>query len=133
MSTNNTPAQVLELESLLRRESIELTTPRPGECLLCYVYRMLEFGCFGRRWTERYRDLRAPRATALDRRLASRGACCCDCEIFFNAYELKQRWKVWDETAYDWVEPQQMPPCTGVRPGSTQPCQIWIAQYRPRW
>ena len=36
-----------------------LPLPKERECLLCYVYRMLEFGCKGLRWAKRWRDLRA--------------------------------------------------------------------------
>ncbi|MDX6357453.1 MAG: hypothetical protein QOH37_507 [Nocardioidaceae bacterium] len=45
------------------------------ECLYCYVARMLDE--HGRdctlRWAGHYRDLRAPRATTLERRLGSMG------------------------------------------------------------
>jgi hypothetical protein len=35
-----------EVEEFLRERSRELTTPRPGECLACFVARMLRsFGC----------------------------------------------------------------------------------------
>lgn len=52
------------MEQELRVLSVAITEPLPGECLVCYVVRMLDFGCKGHRWLERYRDLRAPRATA---------------------------------------------------------------------
>ena len=58
-----TPA--LEVERELQRLSVELTHPYPRECLLCYVYRMLEFDCTGLRWALHYRDTVAPRATAV--------------------------------------------------------------------
>jgi len=51
---------VLHIERELRHLSVLITQPKPGECLHCYVYRMLEFGCTGLRWAKRYRDLRRP-------------------------------------------------------------------------
>jgi len=87
MSAESDLAPVLHIERELRHLSIQITQPKPRECLHCYVYRMLEFGCTGLRWAKRYRDLRAPRATALDRRLMSKGAV-CDCEIFMNGWSL---------------------------------------------
>jgi hypothetical protein len=63
--------------------------PGPGEneCLRCYLLRMLhESGCDGtHRWTLRWRDARAPRASGLIRGLERRGGY-CDCEVIFNAY-----------------------------------------------
>jgi hypothetical protein len=86
-------APVLELERELKVTSIEIMEPRQGECLHCYVYRMLEFGCRGLRWTVRYRDTKAPRATALHHRLMSKGAG-CDCEIFMNGWALRYEHQV---------------------------------------
>ena len=40
---------------------------------------------------EIYRDRTAPRATALLDRLSGMGACCCDCEMFLNAFALTHR------------------------------------------
>ena len=62
-----------------------LTRPHARECLVCYVLRMLnEFGCDTTlRFARGYRDLRAPRATALETRLGNMGGF-CDCEIFLN-------------------------------------------------
>ncbi len=101
--------------------------PFPVECLACYVWRMLdEFGCNATlRWTRRWRDARAPRATALERRLARAGGC-CDCELFLNVWVPR-------------VVPSSEPPtrgvgaqpadglCRGVRRGSSQPCERWVA------
>ncbi|HET9778015.1 MAG TPA: hypothetical protein VFP81_01890 [Propionibacteriaceae bacterium] len=58
MSAGSDLAPVLHIERELRHLSIELTQTKPGECLECYVYRMLEFGCAGLRWATRYRDWR---------------------------------------------------------------------------
>ena len=62
---------ITDTEDALRELASTLTEVREGECLLCYVYRMLEFGCTGFRWAGRYRDVRAPRATGLERRLGT--------------------------------------------------------------
>ena len=102
----------------------ELTDPHPGECLFCYVYRMLEFGCLPDRltWARRWRDLRAPRATGLEKRLGARGGF-CDCEIFLNGWQPRDL--VLDENG-DEAYPSLMPSCRGVRRGSTQPCSLWV-------
>ena len=122
-----------ETERELRTFSTALTDPQPNECLLCYVWRMLEFGCTGLRWAVRYRDLRAPRATALERRLGDKGGF-CDCEIFLNGFELRPELWVqaheYDEDGITYEEdpsyPDPMPPCRGVRRGSTQGCALWV-------
>lgn len=127
---------VADTEVQLRELATALTDVRAGECLLCYVYRMLEFGCAGFRWAGRYRDLRAPRATGLERRLGSIGGY-CDCEIFMNAYEpipdvLVQAPRPGDDPD-EWVEPEwpeHMPPCRGARGGSTRPCSLWVRTRR---
>ena len=131
---------VTSTENELRVLSSALTDPHDGECLLCYVYRMLEHGCTGLRWALRYRDLRAPRATALEARLGQKGGY-CDCEIFMNAYEpaeeLWSRGREYDEgdRTY-WIDPEppeQLPPCRGVRAGSTKGCTLWVRRWRGAW
>ncbi|QDP95734.1 DUF2695 domain-containing protein [Microlunatus elymi] len=137
---------VVNIEAQLRERSSELLVIRPKECVICYVARMLmDFGCDGtRRWALRYRDQRAPQATALEERLARRGACCCDCEIFLSGYVLVDRLRVrrplfgelsaaellsygYDDEAEatELVAPKVPPPCSGVRRGSVQPCANW--------
>lgn len=127
-----------ETEHYLRALAAELTDPRPGECLLCYVYRMLEHGCTGLRWARLYRDLRAPRATALERRLGDRGGF-CDCEIFLNGFDLRPEYLVPEReyvdadgvvTSTDPMYPSLMPACLGARRGSTRPCGLWAARTR---
>ena len=102
------------LEADLAETSRQLSEPGARECLRCYLVRMLAaFGCAGtNQWTERWRDLRAPRATALVARLARRGGICCDCEVIFNVYP-------------EYPESAEPLPCAGVsRAGSTQPCNL---------
>lgn len=126
-----------EAEEYLRDLAAHLTDPADGECLQCYVFRMLAFGCKGLRWAERYRDRRAPAATALLRRLRSSGAG-CDCEIFWNAFDLRSEFMivpVWIDPDMGPMEgdpeyPDPMPTCRGVRRGSTKPCALWLARYR---
>jgi hypothetical protein len=135
----NTKSLVSDAEDELRTLSAALTAPRERECLLCYVYRMLELGCTGLRWATRYRDLRAPRATALEERLGRKGGF-CDCEIFMNGYELApQYWVPAQEYVEDGIAyetdpsyPDPLPSCLGVGRGSTKGCGLWVPQYR-RW
>ena len=130
----STPSIIVEAENYLRDLAVELTTPGRGECLCCYVLRMLdEFRCDGtHRHSLRYRDVVAPRATNLRGRLGRMGACCCDCEILANAYEpradlLRSR-QVDDEGEFfeDSYSADSLPPCEGVRRGTVQPCGIWV-------
>ena len=88
MNTSAADAAERELAEFPQR----LTEPGKRECLRCYLVRMLNvFGCYNtHRWTTRWRDLRAPRATALLDRLAERGGICCDCEVMFNIYLPRQ-------------------------------------------
>ena len=129
---------ISETEDELRRASAELTAVRPAKCLLCYVHRMLEFGCTGLRRAQRYRDLQAPRATALEHRLGQRGGF-CDCEIFLNGYTLAPEQLVQPPPhlvngiffEVDPVYPDPVPDCLGVRKGSTRGCDLWVR--RQRW
>ena len=131
---------VVDTERELRLLSAELTDPHDNECLLCYVWRMLEHGCTGLRWATRYRDLRAPRATALERRLGEKGGY-CDCEIFLNGYELaREHWTPAREYEQDGVlwyreeePPEHAPPCRGVRAGATKGCALWVRIRRRCW
>jgi len=130
-----------EVETWLRGVSADLTHPLPRECLLCFVHRMLEaFGCRTTlRFATRYRDLRAPRAVGLERRLGDRGGF-CDCEIFINGWsaaphlwtpEVVAEHDGWVEVLEEAEPPSSMPGCLGVRLGSTQPCALW--ERRRRW
>jgi hypothetical protein len=129
MTAESDLARVLHIEREPRHLSVEITKPKPGECLHCYVYRMLEFGRTGLRWAQRCRDLRAPRATALHRRLMSKGAG-CDCEIFMNGWSLRRTYQLWDPETEEYEYPDELLACTGVRVGSIQPCRLWTAHYR---
>jgi hypothetical protein len=137
----NPESLVTEAERELRILSSALTEPRTGECLLCYVHRMLEHGCTGLRWAVHYRDLRAPRVTGLERRLGNVGGY-CDCEIFLNGYEpARDLWtpaREYDDedggTVYvDSEPPEQLPECRGARAGSTKGCSLWARLRRRGW
>lgn len=107
-----------------------MTSPRGRECLVCYVYRMLDFGCGGEhRWVRRYRDARVPRATALLGRLMQQGGF-CDCEMLFNVFAANPAFVHWDEFGGPVIE--QKPECQGVRAGSARPCLLWVERRRYR-
>ena len=100
------------VERELVQLSLRLTEPGERECLRCFLMRMIrEFGCDGtHRWTIRWRDLRAPRARGLIRRLGRRGGCCCDCEVILNVFP-------------GYPEIDEAVPCAGIlRAGSAVPC-----------
>lgn len=108
-----TDSNVATIETQLAVMSRTLTEPGDRECLRCYILRMLnEFGCDETlRWAEHWRDLRAPRAQALARRLGAKGGF-CDCEAIFNVYP-------------GYPETEQLLVCAGVsRRGSTKPCSL---------
>ncbi len=95
--------------SLVRRAAAGILAVRPGECLCCYVGRLLdEYGCgctlrFGRQ----HRDAVAPRATALERRLGYVGGY-CDYEIVLNGWSLDQRfWTPDGEVVEDGIVRQE--------------------------
>ena len=105
--------------------------------LLC-LPACLKFGCTGPRWATRYRDLKAPRATALSERLLSKGAG-CDCEIFMNGWACSTTFQLWDpETEAICTNPScppaqafelapsspvvSGPPTTGGRPIEAEEC-----------
>lgn len=128
---------IAALEQELAIMSSYVVRVRPRECLTCYVYRMVgEFGCLGPRFLQEFQERAAPRATALLHRMGRRGAY-CDCELFLNAFELRAELMAPPQLSYVPVPgghmpimisdfPDLMPACTGVRRGSTQPCDNWV-------
>ena len=136
-----TDTALRDAEAIVFDLTRRLTGVRDEECLYCYVARMLkEHGCDNTlRWAARYRDLRAPRATALERRLGQMGGF-CDCEIFLNGVALAGRGDEteWGEDA-DGAQPRQpgdqagtraLPECRGARAGSTRGCTLWGRRRR---
>jgi hypothetical protein len=125
----------LEAARLVGHTAADLLAVRRGECVCCYVGRMLdEFGCdCTLRFATRYRDSEAPRATGLERRLGQVGGY-CDCEIFLNGWTLHQRFRTPTRevdmdgitTEEEMTEPVELPPCATVRRGSIRPCTNWV-------
>ena len=106
-------AEIVEAE--LRALAGALTEPDDRECLRCYLLRMIsEFGCDGSvRWTVRWRDRRAPQASAMLRRLEQLGGC-CDCEVVKNVFPQYPR-------------VGRLLPCAGQpQPGSAVPCDLRV-------
>ena len=121
------------LEQHLAELAVRLTEPAPGECVLCYVDRMLAaFGCdCTLRSARSWRDRRLPRRTGLERRLEARGGF-CDCEVFLNGWTLRGHLEVLgDDGEPTW--PAERPPCARVGPRSSQPCANWEPRRRGRW
>lgn len=140
----------VEAEQHVLDAADRLLAVRPGECLACYLQRMVhEHGCVEHRFVTAYRDRAAPRATALHARLRRLGGF-CDCEVLLNAYVLatdlrtearleaqrRRASELDDDDAYEAArsaldafygreEPVEPAPCDGVRAGSTQPCTRW--------
>ncbi len=102
------------------------SVPGEHECLACYVARMLDaHGCdTSLRWAQRFRELRVPAATGLERRLGSMGGF-CDCEIFLNGYTLVRALWVRDVHTDELDAPAELPDCAGVRRSSSRPCANW--------
>lgn len=105
--------------------------PRQNECLVCYVFRMLAYGCSGHHWLRRFRDTRAPRATALESRVERLGGY-CDCEMIMNAFHPSPSpWYFYDEEGREVGERpdgEEKPACAGVRSNSTRHCSLWVAK-----
>ena len=108
-----------------------IPSPGPGECLFCYLWRMVEIhGCDGLFWAKRYQELCAPRDKSLVRLLEAHGGY-CDCEVAMNV--VVPHYLAWgrvpdgevDEEGWAGEEPDK-PNCPGVPQGSTMPCGLWI-------
>ena len=125
----NTMVEALEAE--LRSMAEAATLPGGSECVACYVARMVdEFGCDTTlRWAQRFRDVRSPTATGLERRLGSMGGY-CDCEIFLNGLEMARHVLVRDLHSDELEAPAELPDCAGVRRTSTRWCSNWERQLR---
>ncbi|MDF1603341.1 DUF2695 domain-containing protein [Nocardioides sp. YIM 152315] len=115
-----------EAELYLRVIADPRSEPSAHECVACYVARMVEsHGCdTSLRWAQRFRELRSPTATGLERRLGSVGGF-CDCEILLNGYALVRELMVRDVHTDDLEPPTELPDCAGVGRTSTRPCANW--------
>jgi hypothetical protein len=123
-----------QAELILATAAGELVGVRDGECLYCYVARMLdELDCDNTlRFVRRYREQRAPAATGLERSFEAIGGY-CDCEIFLNGMTIARSLCIRDEETGDWSEPETMPDCQGVERGSTKNCANWERQAGGGW
>ncbi|WP_164520387.1 DUF2695 domain-containing protein [Specibacter cremeus] len=95
----------------------------PGECLPCFVLRMiLAAGCDScLTWVRRYRDERLPGAATLDHDLFRAGAH-CDCHAVLVTYARRE--ELWDVPhCPDCGMPQDKPPCMGA--SGQEPCGLW--------
>lgn len=120
------PAQ--ELDDALK--VVRTLLPWPRECLACYVLRMLEHGCNGLKWSKAYRDLRAPRATALERKFPELGGT-CDCEVMANVFRPNA--ELWEHNEAGEIDEANIPHCLAVRLGSIQPCGLWLMRGGIQW
>jgi len=100
---------ITALERELAGLSSTLTAVRTGECLYCYLVRMLsEFGCVGgHRFSQGWIAAQPRRMPALLRWLKDNGGCCCDCEVVMNVLGRGNRnarlRRLQCDTAYDKV------------------------------
>ena len=115
-----------QAEDIVATTATQLTGVRDGECLYCYVMRMLdELDCDNTlRFVRSYREQRAPAATGLEAALEEMGGF-CDCEIFANVVTIARSLRSRDDETGDWLEPEAVPACTGVGQGSTKGCSVW--------
>ncbi len=84
---------VPQIEAELAELAERLTAPLPGECLHCYLLRVVQdLGCTGLRFTERWATSSAGREEEV-RRWAQAYAG-CDCEVLLLAFRsrLGRRW-----------------------------------------
>ena len=120
-----------EAERYLQARAAPGGRPPPRECLACFVARILpDFGCDTTlRWAQRFRDVRSPTATGLERRLGNVGGY-CDCEILLNGYRLARHLLVRDLATDELEAPAEPPTCAGVGRTSTRPCVNWERRSR---
>jgi len=120
-----------EAERYLQILADPRSEPGAHECLACFVARMIEdFGCDTTlRWAQRFRDVRSPTATGLERRLGEVGGF-CDCEILLNGYRMARALMVRDLMTDELLPPDELPDCAGVRRTSTRPCGNWQRRRR---
>ena len=112
---------------------------RPGaepglyECLACFVSRRVEaVGCDRTRlWTQWFRDLKSPTATALEGRLLRIGVLRLRPDP--NGYRMVAALLVRDLMTDELSHPDELPDCAGVRRTSTKPCANWERQPLSEW
>ena len=123
-----------EAELYLKIVADPESEPGRYECLACFVSRRVAaVGCDGAyRWTQWFRDIKSPTATALEGRLLRIGVL-CDCHLTRNGYRLERGLLVRDLMTDELSEPDEMPDCAGVRRTSTKPCTNWERRPLSEW
>ena len=113
-------------EAELYLRAVVEAEPQERECLVCFVARMTgEHGCDSTfLWARRFRDLRSPTATALEKRFGQR-LVLCDCLIVHKAHEPVRELMERDIHTDQLRRPERLPPCAGVRRTSTRACANW--------
>lgn len=119
---------VTELEDALK--VVKRLLPARYECLACYLNRMLEHGCNGLKWCTTYRDLRAPRATAMERKFPELGGY-CDCEVMANVFRIND--ELWPHATDENADDTPVPQCHAVRLGTIKPCVLWRMRTGVQW
>ena len=119
---------VTELEDALK--VVKRLLPPRYECLACYVNRMLGHGCIGLKWCTTYRDLRAPRATAMERKFPALGGY-CDCEVLANVFRINDA--LWPHAEDGSNDDTYIPQCHKVRLGTIKPCDLWLMRSGVQW
>jgi hypothetical protein len=96
--------------------------PQEGECLVCFVARMLDdHGCDATLlWSDRFREARSPTATGLEKRYAVP----CDCHVVAS-HRLVRTLMLRDVHTDELEMPPRLPTCAGVRRTNTRPCANW--------
>lgn len=104
----------------------EIDVPHEGECLACYVTRMVEaHGCdLTLRWSRLFRDAVAPADARLEHRLEAGGGT-CDCEVPIVVWTLAPPWATGPPFGEESLWPGSLPRCGGAATGSTAPCLLW--------
>lgn len=130
---NRSPDSISNVIHIVTRaplDPVSGASPRPGECLACFLHRMLAgLPCVGTfAWTEHYRSSLARRAVSLVDRLRSRGAA-CDCSVVDVVW--------WPRTGSPGtlsgerdlvpptLRPARQPPCGRQQTRPSQACSNW--------
>lgn len=121
-------------------------TPRPGECLYCFITRALEYDrCDDTlRLSHVYLDAVAVHPNALAALVRKAGAR-CDCDVVLSDFVLSAPSPVpdWLESDFDgdddWLDVDcleekynTLPPCLGAPRGSLRPCANWSPAPSPQ-
>jgi hypothetical protein len=123
-----------EAELYLRMVADPGCEPRLYECLACFVSRRVAaVGCDRTYlWTQWFRDIKSPTATALEGRLLRMGVL-CDCQLTKNGYRMERGLLIRDLMTDELSEPEETPDCAGVRRTSTKPCANWERRPLSEW